>query len=227
MSAATTSYQCPHCEEWTEIDPQAPGEVQHCTHPLCRKPFRVEAPSAEPAASLVISGEENQAEAPPEGPAGPAEVTVRTVRPTMLRGYPLRFLGYLLAAGGGTALAILGAVLQRPLPIVAGLAVGLFGGWRLFSWWWKVRHTDLQVTDRRCILTRGFLSKLATEIPYEEIGDIEVHQTAAQRWLRVGDVVIRRTGGEIDRLVLLGMPGPEDLAQEIRKEAEAFAGSRE
>ena len=219
MSAQTLTYRCPHCGTPAEVDLHSADEMLTCPNGACRKPFRAEAPVAEPVPELVIPPGMKTAPPPtaPAVPAADAESDLQTIRLLMFRRYPVRCLVYGLLLAVGLAGLIGGVFAGSPLLALAGLALAGFIAGRVLLWWLRTKNTTLKITTQRCILENGLFTKESVEVARQDVVDLSVNQSVLGRMLNVGDVLISANGGKNKRIIqVMAVPNPEAVARRIR-----------
>jgi len=109
----------------------------------------------------------------------------------------------------GLALAIVGffgmASERGILQFIFGLIM-VAGAVLLLMGWFKRFTTEIDVTDKRVILKRGFISRETTEMNMDKIVSIDVEQSIFGRILDYGTIKINGAGGPIEELRLIGSP---------------------
>jgi uncharacterized membrane protein YdbT with pleckstrin-like domain len=85
--------------------------------------------------------------------------------------------------------------------------------------------TDLVVTNRRLIFRQGILSKKGYEIAIDRIQDIGFQQSALQRMVGSGDLMVE-SGGSDARTALRNVPDPLGLKQAITQARETRVDER-
>jgi len=242
MLTQTLTYKCPHCGTPVEVEPRAGENIVVCPSEQCKKPFQVAVPVAEPIEPLA--GEEHHDYHEPVGahkePANPLEhkqpaeqkpiaapVAVRPdeqetagqqIHLQMFRRYPLRVLAHLAAAIGGLVAMIwcldrnylTGAALCGVLAVVA---TG-----RFVVWWMRMRDTILTITNKRLVLETGVWSRQSTEIFFNDVQDVRVHQGILSGWFNVGDLAIIVSRGAKETVVIMAVPDPINVAGLIRSQ---------
>ena len=236
MPAQLLTYRCPFCQHAIGVEPELAEQTVTCTNPECHKPFHLEVPSVQPTPTLIVPHDLDErptftrelaqavaasATATAAAAAAPAEEAaekdVLTVQPVMFRRYPFRFTAYLVLILAGlycVALWLIDDWLAIGVLGIAGLALG---GFRLLSWWLRNRTTSLTATSRRLILKAGSFTSHSTEIPYQEIIDVQVHQDMLNRLMRVGDMTLFTKMPDKHQILVMAIPDPEGTAAEIRK----------
>lgn len=79
--------------------------------------------------------------------------------------------------------------------------------------WWFTNHV---ITNERVIYRAGIFSRNGKEIPLEVINDVSFHQTAWERMIRSGDLVIE-SAGEMGQSYYEDIPRPEEVQTVIYK----------
>jgi len=221
MTAQTVTYRCPHCNQTVDVDLHHEHDLLICPNASCQKPFKVDVPVAHPTADLILPpGIEDKpppAPAPVAAPAGAEEEKgILMTRLVMFRRYPWRCIGYSLAIIVGVVLGLYYLITGWQFLALVFLGVAGFAGYRLGSWWLRTEHITLTITNKRAVLESGVIKKDITEIPINEIADIQVRQTFLQRSLNVGDITLLSHKGEMHRLIVMGVPYPQQVAAQIR-----------
>lgn len=78
---------------------------------------------------------------------------------------------------------------------------------RGFLAWWFTQHV---ITNERVIYRAGILSRHGKEIPLEVINDVAFQQSAWERMIRSGDLLIE-SAGEMGQSHYRDIPRPEDM----------------
>ncbi|MCI0461563.1 MAG: PH domain-containing protein [Gemmataceae bacterium] len=195
-------------------------------------PEAVPGGTAERPARALIVPPEGQTELAASGPApavngnGQAtraqplqdqETEVFTIQPLMFRRYPGRCTLYVLMIVVGVIGLGFWLVEGWSVLAILGVALAVLGGLRLLTWWLRNRHTSLTATNKRLILRAGALTSHSTEIPYAEITDVQAHQGLFNRLMDVGDITLTTNLLEKKEIVVMGVPDPEGVAEQIRK----------
>jgi len=221
----TLNFTCPHCNTIVDVLPHSGQELVTC--PACSKPFQVTVPEGKPVDALVVPAasangvveNETEEEKRPVLMAqnvNEQEDHIRTIQLGMFRRYPFRVAGYVLLVGAGL---VLGAWAMSNEWTVSGwllFAAAAFAVVRLFLWWLRMKNTTLTITNRRCIVETGILSKQANEVPTKDISEINVSQDFVTRILNIGDLTIVSGGSQPRSLVVMAVPDPAEVAAQIR-----------
>jgi DNA-directed RNA polymerase subunit RPC12/RpoP len=223
MQAQLLTYKCPNCGQPIDVDAAQAEQTITCPNPLCHKPFKLEEPAAQAIPKLVISPglahELPQESAPADGQASGAadvETDLLTVHPLMLRRYPFRSITYGLLSVVGLGLLLASLIKGGLLLGLLGLVMAAFGTFKLAVWWLRMIGTSVTVTTKRTLVRTGALHSQITEAPHTEVADIEVHQSLLGRLMGVGDIAIVTHAKDNKGILLMGLPHPEDIAQQIR-----------
>jgi membrane protein YdbS with pleckstrin-like domain len=104
--------------------------------------------------------------------------------------------------------AILGAVAAAFGPAGWVVAAVLFAIALIFAGhaWFKRWTTEIAVTDRRVIWSRGFISRKSVEVHMDKIESVDVDQSVLGRLLDYGTVTINGTGTTMETLPLVERP---------------------
>ena len=122
----------------------------------------------------------------------------------------------------GAALVVLGPVLAVAVPaIIAAAAVaGIAALWFLVRWLqWSNEH--FVVTSERLIHRKGVVAKSGMEVPLERVNNISFNQTALERMMGSGDLLIE-SGGESGQQHFRDIPRPGQVQQKIYSAMEAL-----
>jgi hypothetical protein len=220
MTAQTVTYRCPHCNHPVDVDLHNERDLLICPNSLCQKPFKVDVPVAHAAAELILPpGVEEKPPAAPAPVAAPAgaeeEKGILHTHLAMFRRYPWRCLGYSLAIIAGLVLGLYYLFFGWHILAMVFIGIAVFAGYRLGSWWLRMEHVVFTITNKRCVLESGILKKEVTEIPIEEIADIQIRQSFLQRHLNVGDITLLSHKGEAQRIIIMAVPYPQQVAAQI------------
>lgn len=225
MQVLTT--ECPYCQQ--EVD----TTIEHLDGPVicpkCEKPFEMEMPTA-----IVTSVAEVDQDVADDNriAEGPEERTLAEVHPVVFRARPLATLTLVIVG-----IAVVAAmVLSLAEMTVAGVALGetaTVGPASLLTWvcaitllivacvigYWMLvsRFTTLTVTDDRTIYREGFISRETSEVQHDDVRNIQLDQSFAQRLLMVGGIGISSSGQDDLEVVAQGLPHPERIIELIRE----------
>ena len=205
-------YECPHCRGHVPVPLSSAGEAVTCT--ACGRPFH----AALPVGSLVNADGSRVAT-----DNRPAEREILTVRPAVFRAHPIGTLLFLsLAAAGAVALfaGLSGRVLFNVEPgplLISGVAmmVGplLFIGGSLLSAW----ATELKVTNRRTVLTKGIVSRSTSEVDHDDLRNVKCDQSLLERTFGYGDIALSSSGQDEMEIVVKDIPSPQQVLDVIRR----------
>jgi uncharacterized membrane protein YdbT with pleckstrin-like domain len=94
--------------------------------------------------------------------------------------------------------------------------VGLAGAGLLLVGWYKRATTEIDVTDKRVILKRGFISRETTEMNTDKIVSVDVTQSILGRILDYGTITINGPGdGDKNSEKLRNIASPLELRTRI------------
>lgn len=123
----------------------------------------------------------------------------------------------LLVAGIATwAASLQGWAISGWIWLVALLAATVFALPRVIAW----KYTQYVLTSERIIVRSGVVARSGTEIPLENINNVLFNQTAMERALRYGDVLVE-SAGSMGQSRLANIPDPERFQSEIYRAREA------
>jgi uncharacterized membrane protein YdbT with pleckstrin-like domain len=221
MPAQLLTYQCPHCQQAIEVDPAFAEQTVTC--PRCQKPFYLGTPTTQQTPVAPHDGDRQPAVG--SGPGRPAESVdgeaaekeLLTVRPVMFRRYPFRCTVYVVLVLLGLISVVLWLTKDWVAVSLVGILLGAIAGFRLLSWWLRNRTTSLTATTRRLLLKAGAFTSHSAEIPYNEILDVQVHQSLFNRVMHVGDLTLFTKMPDKQQVLVMATPEPEEVAAEIRK----------
>lgn len=225
MQVITT--KCPYCHR--EVD----STIDHLDEPVvcpgCHKPFEMEMPTA-----VVTSVHEVDQKAANEKRMAKEtdELTLAEVHPVVFRARP--FSSLLLACVGLIAIAAM--VMSMAGMTVAGVALGetlILGSASLLTWlcaiallvvagivgYWILlsQFTTLTVTDDRTIYQVGLIARETTEVQHDDVRNIQLHQSLAQRLLNVGGIGVSSSGQDDLEVVAKQLPNPKRIIELIRE----------
>ena len=72
--------------------------------------------------------------------------------------------------------------------------------------WFRRWTTEIDVTDRRIVYKRGFISRHTVEMNMDKVESVDVDQSVLGRMLDYGDITIHGTGIGIEPLRSIGSP---------------------
>ena len=98
-----------------------------------------------------------------------------------------------------------------PWVVIAIAAIWLILVARGILSWWFTQHV---ITNERVIYRAGVISRQGKEIPLEVVNDVSFRQTAWERLIRSGDLLIE-SAGEMGQTHYRDIPRPEDIQRVI------------
>jgi hypothetical protein len=209
-----------------EVELPPRDEMLVCPNEGCHKPFKVDVPTAEPIAPLLLPEEEKAPlPSPAAAEAAPPQAQpitqqpeehLATVRLDMFRRYPFRVAGYLVLTVVGVYGAVVSFLGDYHFLGAAFLLASAIVFSNLLRWWLRAINTRLTITTQRCILERGTFRKDVVEEALADINDVRVYQTFPQRLLDVGDLAVHNKNAGAPRVIVLGIRAPERVAALIR-----------
>lgn len=203
-SKALTKLVCPHCGDVNIVPGTAakPAPRGGVTPPTRRPTGR--------AAAMGLPPETGQ------------EQRVAKIHPAMFRAKPAHFLGvFLLFLGGGIGAAVF-ALRQPTVPWLAW-ACGLLavaGLMILLAWKVMTLGETLEITTKRVTLMRGLLGKELSEIPHEDIQNIQIKQSFWDRMWGIGQLGVSSAGQDDVEIVISNIPHP----YKVREMIDAYRG---
>jgi len=224
MTDQVLAVRCPHChaDARVTVADAARGPVL-CPNPECRKAFQVAVPAqpvaAPPAAQPAAAPSPAPVTAPGPSHQEAPESEVARVHLQLARRYPGRFLAYLGSIAGLIVFAFWMLSTGWTFWAIVSGAVAALLAWRLLAWWLRMSSTTVTITTKRCIVETGALTKESTEVLRSHIADLEVRQNMLMRLLNVGDLVITSSNAGGRKVVLMAVPHPELLADQLRVNA--------
>ncbi len=219
--------QCPYCSH------QVDSTLEHLDGPIvcpeCKKPFELEIPTA-----VVTSVQEidERSASKRRMAAGPDERTLAEVHPVVFRARPIAtiilasvFLICVVAMIlSVTGMAVAGVTLDDtvrlgPASLTTWVcaATALLIVWVALYWVLLSRFTTLTVTDDRTVFQRGIISRETSEVQHDDVRNIQLNQSFAQRLLNVGGIGISSSGQDDLEVVATRLPHPERIIELIRQ----------
>lgn len=86
------------------------------------------------------------------------------------------------------------------------IVLGLYGSVSLLAGWFRRWTTEIDVTDRRVVIKRGFIERKTTEMHMDKIESVDVSQSIMGRLMDYGEVTIRGVGVGLEPLPSIGAP---------------------
>jgi uncharacterized membrane protein YdbT with pleckstrin-like domain len=78
--------------------------------------------------------------------------------------------------------------------LIVAFVCAMAAGVMMFSAWFRRWTTELDVTDRRVVHKRGFITRHTVEMNMDKIESVDVEQSVFGRIFDFGDIAIRGTG---------------------------------
>jgi hypothetical protein len=151
---------------------------------------------------------------PPSPAAGPAEERRLWLGRPSLASQPAKVAGGLLLL----VAALAGAIL-RPEWRVAALGVAAVGLLLLAAAWIAVLTYRYEVTNLRAIARQGLLSQTTSEVQLDDIRNVVVQRTLAERLLGVGTVELSTAGESGMEVVFLSVRDPQGVVRLVNQGA--------
>jgi phage FluMu protein Com len=149
---------------------------------------------------------------PPD--SGPEQSVIK-VRPEMFRARPMVFSVLFLALVGGIGGAVVGgyngnAGLLWVSVVVALVAFGFFAVW-------KIRNlgSSLEITNKRTIERVGLFSRFTSEILHEDVRNVQITQSFAERIMGVGRIGISSAGQDGLEISVKDIRDPDKIRELI------------
>lgn len=101
------------------------------------------------------------------------------------------------------------------IPLVAVVVIVALAAGPVVRWW----TTQYVLTSERIIERSGILSRSGVEIPLENINNVLYNQSAPERLLRYGDVVVESAGSQ-GQTRLADIPDPQQFQSQIYRARE-------
>ena len=228
MQVLTT--HCPFC------DHEVNSTLEHLDGPVvcpeCNKPFEMEMPTA--VVTSVQDVDEKSA-SKKRLAAEPDERTLVEVHPVVFRTRPVATLALgavclvavavmIVSATGmdiaGYSLSGIATLGPAPLLTWVGAITLLVVAGVILYWILVSRFTTLTVTDDRTIYQRGIVSRETSEVQHDDVRNIQLDQSFAQRLLKVGGIGVSSSGQDDLEIVASGLPHPEQIIELIRENQE-------
>jgi uncharacterized membrane protein YdbT with pleckstrin-like domain len=92
------------------------------------------------------------------------------------------------------------------ISLIAAPALALAASGMMFLTWFRRWTTELDVTDRRVVNKRGFITRHTIEMNMDKIESVDVDQSILGRILNYGDITIRGTGTGWDPICTVARP---------------------
>lgn len=190
--------ECDACERTFDAPVEKAGGKMPCPH--CGDVNRVPETDSPQGKGLP----------PEEGP----EITITTVRPTMFRAHPFRYMFIILLFLGGAGVGIAASLLERWqlwIAIPALLITVLAAGWWL--WWWlsTTMWIKLTLTNKRTIRSEGIIHRHTSEVLHDHVRNVTIRQSFLDRIMRVGYLGIASAGQGSIEIEIRDIPYPNRI----------------
>jgi len=90
----------------------------------------------------------------------------------------------------------------------------------MFYKWLKIRTNRYKITSERIFFTTGIFSKKTEAMELYRVKDIDVYEPFWQRIFKLGNIELSSSDETTPRFLLLAVPKPAALQNEIRKNVE-------
>jgi phage FluMu protein Com len=192
---------CDNCEKLIEVPGDTRAEKVKCPHCGDINVLPQKAAKTGPGKDL-----------PPD--SGP-EQTVIKVRPEMFRARPIVFSLLFLGLVGGLAGAAYGGYYGNPgilwvSVVVTIVALGCFAVWKV-----KNLASSLEVTNKRTIERLGLFSRFTSEILHEDVRNVQISQSFAERIMGVGRIGISSAGQDGLEIAVKDIRSPDKIRELI------------
>ncbi|MBX3359807.1 MAG: PH domain-containing protein [Phycisphaeraceae bacterium] len=196
-SAPGTRVQCPTCGDWNIVRGKADVTPAATRGPASGRGDR--------AVDLGFPSE--------QGP----ETRVLRLHPVALRARPVSHGLVLVVIAAGLIGAVV-LLLRTPSQTwwAAASAAAAVIGLGMLAYWKVVAITEtLVVTTKRVTYIRGLLSRHTSEIPHEDVKNIQISQSLWQRIVGIGRVGISSAGQDDVEIIIGDVPGPYRVREAI------------
>ena len=185
---------CPNCKNPCS---QRARMCPKCGHPLS---------DVAPATMKPIAAAEQRAT-----PVQP-EHNMQEVRPSWRMGYAPAAMGAIVVCAVAAGVFISSkrfAVVPflTPIEVVVGGALA-WGGLVALYTWINVTCNVLIVTNKRCILQKGILSRSTSEVRHVDVRNVQVKQGIIERLVKVGTLKVSSAAQSDFEIVIQGIPDP-------------------
>ena len=223
-SVQHVDYKCPHCGATSSVSEVLMGEQIDCR--TCHKPFVLGVPVAQPLRDGTIGTPDHVVDAG----GGDTEETVLVTHPAAFRNRPGKTLLAILAIALGVAVVIAGlagglglGLIEPVTAAVGGTVVAAVGGVLIAGgliamgiWLIKSRVETLTVTSDRTTYRWGIVQRDTTEIRHDDVRNLQVEQSGADRLFGVGNLFLSSSGQDGLEIRAYGVPHPEKTADVVR-----------
>ena len=217
-------YKCPHCGATASVSEVLMGEQIDCR--TCLKPYMLGVPVAQPLRDGSVGEPDHVVDAG----GGDTEETVLVTHPAAFRNRPGKTLLAVLVIALGVALVFgglaggLGLGLIEPVTAAVGATVlAAVGGGLILAgliamavWVIRSRVETLTVTSDRTTYRWGLIQRDTTEIRHDDVRNLQVEQSGADRLLGVGNLFLSSSGQDGLEIRAFGIPHPEKAADVVR-----------
>lgn len=202
------SIECDNCEQTFEVDDAEAGSKVPC--PECgdinRVPGVPEAPGAPGAASEGAPGSTG------------AEQEICTVRQSMVRAHPFRFVFVAAILLGGIVLAIWSRASDSAWNgwLWPGLIFGGAAGLYLLYWWLSATlWIKIIISNKRTVRYEGIVRRHTTEVLHDHVRSVDINQSLLQRIFNVGSIGIDSAGQDGIEIEVRDIPSPYRIKEII------------
>ncbi len=204
---------CDKCEKRLEVPDDLAGRKIEC--PACGDVNSVPGARVATDAGRPEAKKDRAVAAgypPDDGP----ETRVMLVHPALVRGRPMTvFLHVLAMAAAGTGVVYFGMMKSNAVGLWSGVAVLAVALVSLAIQKLGCIDESLEITNKRSIARRGLLSKSTTEVLHDDIRNVQVTQTFAERIWRVGKIGLSSSGQEGLEIEMSDLPDPAGIKRVI------------
>lgn len=104
--------------------------------------------------------------------------------------------------------------------ILFGMLLLMFGGSKLINTFIKKRTVEHAITNKKVIKKKGWVSVTTNELNLDRIESVKINQTAFDRMINRGRVLV--TGIGMEQIDMRGMHNPADLKKAILEAIDIF-----
>ena len=227
---------CPGCGKSSEVDPKLIGSMMKC--PGCGKDFEITNPNLISCPDCLQPVSRHAPTCPhcgaplgaatgktgaAESDSGKKEEVILKCHPSMknymgsvvlgILSMSISFLVFLWLFFFGEKFNITGIKMIVALGILA--VVFLFGASLHLQVWFKTRFTRYRITNRRIVVTRGLIAKDQNEIWIKDMRNANLIQSAWQRIIGIGDILIGTAATADTEIRLVGIRRPQAVVNQI------------
>ena len=221
---STVKFKCPGCGAVNEGDAAVMGTTVECAG--CKAPLEVPAPAPAPQKPLMAE----LMDAPDEAPSPPAEQVGEGdlfILHPMGRGFGTA-MSMMSLFGVGTLAALIWAW-QKDFSLLWALvpfAAFLYAGWRVF---YQTRSVTYRLSSHRLFIQVGLIGRSQEEIELFRITDVSMEQTAMERLMGIGTIVVKSTDETLPVAKLENISDPvkhKDILRDAYRSARTREGMR-